>query len=119
MLGTEYTDTVTLGKGLVITEQSIAVGSLTTGTPLNGAHPLNGADGVLGLGPVNLTLGTLPNAPTTTITTVTHNLYIQGIIPTELVCISFEPVSPTDITLGQLAFGGVDTSRYTGNIAFA
>src|SRR6267154_5914368 len=102
MLGTEYTDTVNFGSGLVITQQSIAVGSFSD------IGPLNGADGILGLGPVGLTLDTLRNAPTATIATVTHNLYTQGIISTELISISFEPISDADITLGQLAFGGVD-----------
>ena len=112
MLGILYTDTVTLGSGLVITEQSIAVGSLTN------AHPLNGADGILGLGRVNLTLGTLPNEPTTIIPTVTQNLWRQDIISEEMISISFEPVSSTAISYGELAFGGVDTSRCTSLVAF-
>ena len=111
MLGTRYTDTVTLADGLDITQQSIGVGSLS-----DVAH-LNGAEGIFGLGPVGLTLGALPNAPTTTLTTVTHHLYTQGIISAEVVSISFEPISATVITFGQLDFGGVDPFRYTGNIA--
>lgn len=47
--GTEYTDTVTLGTGLVITKQSIGVASSVTG--------ISGVDGILGIGPVDLTEG--------------------------------------------------------------
>lgn len=47
--GTEYTDTVTLGTGLVITKQSIGVAKTATG--------FDGVDGILGIGPVDLTSG--------------------------------------------------------------
>ena len=110
MLGIEYTDTFTLGPGLVITEQSIGVGSFTA--------PLVIADGVLGLGPVNLSLGKLPNEPTMTIPTITQNLWRQDIISEEIVSISFEPVSSAAIVYGELAFGGVDSSKYTSYMAF-
>jgi len=110
MLGIEYNDTFTLGRGVVITKQSIVVGSSTSN--------LGDADGVLGLGPVNLSLGTLPNEPTMTIPTVTQNLWRQDIISQEIVSISFEPISSAWIVYGELTFGGVDSSKYTGYMAF-
>ena len=112
MLGIEYTDTVTLGSGLVITEQSIGVGSYTS------PPHLNGADGILGLGPVGLTLGSLPNEPTTIIPTVTQNLWRQDIISEEIFSISFEPMSSSAIGYGELALGGVDTSKCTSLVGF-
>ena len=113
MLGIEYTDTLTLGSGLVITEQSIGVGSVThTG-------PLNGCDGILGLGPLDLTLDTLVNAPTTTIPTVTRNLWAQDTISEEIFSIFFEPVTSTAIHYGEITFGGADTSKFTGNMGSA
>jgi len=45
----EYNDTVSLGDGLVINEQSIGVASESQG--------FSGVDGILVLGPVNLTEG--------------------------------------------------------------
>ena len=47
--GNEFTDTVSLGGGLTITKQSIGVASKADG--------MNGIDGILGIGPVDLTQG--------------------------------------------------------------
>src|SRR6267154_3355877 len=113
MLGIEYTDTLTLGSGLVITEQSIGVGSITR------TAPLNGADGILGLGPLDLTLGKLVNAPTTTLPTVTRNLWAQDTISDEIFSIFFEPVTSAAILYGEIAFGGADTSKFTSNMGSA
>src|SRR6267154_515465 len=102
MLGTEYTDTLTLGKGVVITKQSIGVALDFAGFP--------GVDGVLGIGPVDLTLGTLLDEPTTSIPTVTENLYHQGAISENIVGISFEPTNELAVTNGELTFGGTDST---------
>ena len=70
MLGTLYTDTLTLSDGVVIQGQSIGVGS---------AGPvLRAANGVLGLGPRILTVDTLLHEPDMLIPTVIDNLLIQG-----------------------------------------
>ncbi|OJA07636.1 hypothetical protein AZE42_01101 [Rhizopogon vesiculosus] len=108
--GTEYTDTVTLGSGLTITKQSIGVASRSTG--------FSGVDGILGIGPLDLTEGTLTNAPTTTIPTVTQNLYTQGIVSAVVVGVSFEPTTSQKVTNGELTFGGTDSTKYTGTIAY-
>jgi hypothetical protein len=109
-LGTEYTDTVALGSGLTITKQSIGVASRSTG--------FSGVDGILGIGPLALTEGTLTNEPTTTIPTVTMNLYSQGIISEVVVGVSFEPTNSQKVTNGELTFGGTDSTKYTGTIAY-
>ncbi|KAJ7446655.1 aspartic peptidase A1 [Mycena galericulata] len=107
--GTEYTDTVTLAPGLVITQQSIGVASTSSG--------FTGFDGVLGIGPVDLTQGTLSDA-SATIPTVTDNLFSQGTINSDLIGISFEPATWDNDENGSIAFGGTDSSKFTGSIAF-
>ncbi|KAG1799132.1 aspartic peptidase domain-containing protein [Suillus subaureus] len=108
--GTEYTDTVTLGSGLTITKQSIGDASTTEG--------FSGVDGILGIGPVGLTEGTLTNSPTVTIPTVTDNLYSEGTIPQKVVGIFFGPTTSQTITNGELSFGGTDAAKYTGDIGY-
>ncbi|CCL99078.1 uncharacterized protein FIBRA_01090 [Fibroporia radiculosa] len=107
--GEEYTDTVTLGSGFAITNQSIGVASVTEG--------FSGVDGILGIGPQDLTCGTLSNADEC-IPTVTDNAYSQGLISAHEVGISFEPTTSLSITNGELTFGGTDSSKYTGTITY-
>ncbi|KII85701.1 hypothetical protein PLICRDRAFT_701179 [Plicaturopsis crispa FD-325 SS-3] len=116
--GTEFTDTVTLGTGLVIQKQSIGVASRSTG--------FEGVDGILGIGPVDLTLDTLSPATGSTIPTVTDNLFSAGTITANEVAVSFEPTTSESITNGELTFGviegtalGTDSSKFTGSITFA
>src|SRR6267154_2276300 len=111
MLGNEYSDTVTLGYGLVISQQAIGFAS-------SQSLDLFGLDGILGLGPVDLTRGFLENAPTTTIPTVTGNLYTLGAIPQEVISIFFLPTLPNSRNYGQITFGGTDPTRYSGQIAY-
>ncbi|CCM04929.1 uncharacterized protein FIBRA_07126 [Fibroporia radiculosa] len=106
--GTEYTDTVTIAPALVIQNQSIGVASTTQG--------FSGVDGILGVGPVDLTQGTVSN--TTEVPTVTDNLYAQGTISEEVLGISFEPTTATDSANGELTFGGTDSTKYTGEITY-
>ncbi|KAF7307218.1 Aspartic proteinase [Mycena indigotica] len=108
--GTEYTDTVTLAPGLVIPNQSIGVASRSSG--------FSGTDGILGLGPVALTVGTLTNARTQSVPTVTDNLFTQGTINANSIGISFQPTTSLEVTNGEITFGGTDPSRFTGSITF-
>ncbi|KAG2062198.1 acid protease [Suillus hirtellus] len=108
--GTEYTDTITLGTGLTIPSQSIGVASTSSGFP--------GVDGILGIGPLDLTNGTLTNEPLKTIPTVIDNLYSQGTISQKMFGISFEPTTSDLVTNGVLTFGGTDATKYTGSIAY-
>lgn len=107
--GTEYTDQVSLGPGLVIKNQSIGVASTAKG--------FQGVDGILGIGPVDLTQGTVKK--TTEVPTVTDNLSSQGLIPTESIGISYVPSTSTaEVANGELTFGGVDSSKITGEVDY-
>ncbi|KZT43813.1 acid protease [Sistotremastrum suecicum HHB10207 ss-3] len=109
--GTEFTDTVTLASGLVIPGQSIGVASTSTG--------FSGVDGILGIGPVDLTSDTLSPDTNALIPTVTDNLFTNGVISSNEIGISFEPTTTSSITNGELTFGGTDSSKFTGSITFA
>ncbi|KAG2087628.1 acid protease [Suillus discolor] len=97
--GEEYTDTVTLNSDLVIENQSIG-GWMAW---------------ILGLGPVDLTQGTVSN--TDEVATVTDNLYKQRTIGSEVLGVFFAPASSDDSS-GELTFGGYDSSKITGDISY-
>lgn len=101
MLGPD-TDTVTISSGLKITDQSIGVASEAQG--------FSGVDGILGIGPVDLTQGTVSSNQL--IPTVTDNLFAQGAIAQNSIGISYEPSTDSSGAVnGELTFGGVDESR--------
>jgi len=102
------TDEVNLGSGLVITKQSIGVASSSQG--------FEGVDGIIGIGPVDLTEDTVKK--TNTVPTVTDNLYSQGTISEEVIGIYFAPTTENGDVNGELTFGGVDTSKTTGAINY-
>ncbi|KAI9452796.1 aspartic peptidase A1 [Lactarius psammicola] len=108
--GTEFLDTVTIGPGLVIPGQSIGVASTSTG--------FAGFDGILGIGPVDLTVGTLNPDSGSPIPTVTDNLFSQGTITSDVVSVSFEPTTTASNPNGELTFGGTDSTRFTGTLTF-
>ncbi|KAI6148313.1 acid protease [Pisolithus tinctorius] len=108
IFGVEYIDTVSLGNGLTINHQSIGVATQSQG--LNGT----GIDGFLGLGPVDLTQGTVSN--TNTVPTVVDNLYSQGTISSAVLGIYFIPASNSNS--GELTFGGYDPSVIAGPINY-
>ncbi|KAJ3517875.1 hypothetical protein NLJ89_g224 [Agrocybe chaxingu] len=108
--GTEYTDQVALASGLVISKQSIGVASTASG--------FSGVDGILGIGPVDLTRGTLSPATTTLVPTVTDNLFSQGTISANEIGISFEPTMASEALNGELTWGGTDSSKFTGSITW-
>ncbi|RDX41559.1 aspartic peptidase A1 [Lentinus brumalis] len=109
--GTEFTDTVSLGSGLTINGQSIGAATRSEG--------FDGVDGILGIGPTDLTVGTLSPDTSSTIPTVTDNLFSQGIITADEVAVSFEPTTQEEVVNGELTFGGTDSSKFTGSINFA
>ncbi|KZO95554.1 family A1 protease [Calocera viscosa TUFC12733] len=106
--GKEYIDEVNLGSGLVISKQSIGVASSSQG--------FEGVDGIIGIGPVDLTEDTVSR--TNTVPTVTDNLYSQGTISEEVIGIYFAPTTTNGDVNGELTFGGVDTSKTTGSINY-
>lgn len=99
---------MTLSSAAKINAQSIGVASQSKG--------FTGVDGILGIGPVDLTRGTVSNAQT--VPTVTDNLKSQGTISTEVIGISYEPTTSGAVTNGELTFGGTDSSKYTGAINY-
>ncbi|TBU57604.1 family A1 protease [Dichomitus squalens] len=108
-IGQEFTDTVHLG-GLAIENQSFGGALVSEG--------FDDVDGIIGIGPADLTCGTLIPAVNDCIPTVTDNAFSQGLIPAHEIGISFEPTSSLDNTNGELTFGGVDTSKFTGPLNF-
>jgi pepsin A len=98
---------VTLNSNLVINNQSIGVASSDPG--------LGDVDGLLGLGPVDLTRGTVSNEDE--VETVMDSLYAQGDIDSEVLGLFFAPVSSGD-SGGELTFGGVDSSKFTGQMGY-
>lgn len=105
--GKEYLDTVTLSPDLVIDKQSIGVADSSSG--------ISDVDGILGVGPTDLTSGTLDTG-NTEIPTVLDNLLSQEKISEEVLGIYFEPVS--DSKGGELTFGGVDESATVGPVIY-
>jgi len=106
--GTEFTDTVTVGKGLVIKNQSIGDASTAQG--------FSDVDGIIGIGPVDLTSGTVSN--TSSVPTVTDNLFSQGTIPSNSLGISYVPSTTTGVVNGELTFGGTDNTKFENQITF-
>ncbi|KAG2155178.1 acid protease [Suillus bovinus] len=104
--GKEYLDTVTLNS-LSISDQSVGVASEYQG--------FRGVDGVLGIGPVSLTKGTVSN--TDTVPTIMDNLFSQNSIQSEVLGVYFVPVSQEDST-GTLTFGGWNSSLMTSDITY-
>ena len=100
--GQEYTDTVTIGD-LIIEKQSIGVAKTSSG--------FNGLDGILGLGPIDLTEGTISVGGE--IPTIIDSAFAQGLIQAKVIGISFEPTTQETVTNGELTFGGVDDAKFT------
>ncbi|KAG2065673.1 acid protease [Suillus decipiens] len=104
-------DTVTVGPGLTVIEQPIGVATHSQG--------FAGFDGVFSIGPITLTLETLPLMPAVPIPTITDNLVNQNIIPADILGVFFQPYagSPQEST-GQLTFGGTDFALHIDNITY-
>ena len=49
---------------------------------------------------------------------MTDNLLSQGTIDTEVLAVSFEPATSDSDANGELTFGGTDSSKFTGDIAY-
>ncbi|KAG2070273.1 acid protease [Suillus decipiens] len=110
--GTEYLDYFTVGPGFTVILQSIGVADETAG--------FHDFDGVIGIGPVALTVGSLRDLRTEPIPTVTDSLFGQGTISENVIGIFFQPyVSPPLDNTGQITFGGTDPTKYNGNIVYA
>jgi saccharopepsin len=107
--GEEWIDTVTLSPGLVISQQSIGVASSSV--------DIDPYDGILGVGPTDLTQGTVNNKGT--VPTVSDNLFSQGTISEEVLGIYYTPVAETTANgTGELTFGGYDESAIVGRVNY-
>jgi Eukaryotic aspartyl protease len=106
--GEIYKDSVTIAS-LVIPAQIIGVSKVPT-------DGLNGLDGILGVGPTDLTEGTSPYAQI--FPTVLDNLFSQGSLSSNEFALSFQPSTGESETNGEITFGGTDSSKYTGAISY-
>ncbi|KIO07573.1 hypothetical protein M404DRAFT_8365 [Pisolithus tinctorius Marx 270] len=108
--GIEYLDQVTLAPNLVIINQSI-------GDALSYAD-FEGVDGIIGVGPVILTQGTLSPDTNATILTVTNNAVSQGLIYDQVLGIYFAPANNSSDTNGEITYGSIDSSLYEGELTY-
>ncbi|THH03551.1 hypothetical protein EW145_g6173 [Phellinidium pouzarii] len=106
--GKEYNDTVTLSPDLVITQQSIGEAIKSSG--------FGACDGILGLGPVDLTNKTLEGRET--VPTVLNNLFTQNKISKEVVSISFAPTTKQPNMNGVLTIGDTDATKFKGSLVY-
>ena len=70
------------------------------------------------LGPSDLSIGTLNPDNSKAIPTVTNTLFLQSVINQNLVALFFEPMNQTSVVNGEMTFGDIDPSKYTGNITY-
>ncbi|OAX34730.1 acid protease [Rhizopogon vinicolor AM-OR11-026] len=110
LAGPEYSDTITLSPDLVITNQSIGDAVTYTDWP--------GVDGVLGIGPVDLTVGSSSPNITSLVPTVMDNAREQGLIQQQIMGVSFAPASTDNEPNGLITFGGINSSLFIGNITY-
>ena len=74
---------MTLAANLVIKDQSLGSRIYSEG--------FEGVNGILGVGPVELTRGTLSSDKSATVPTVMNNLLLQGLIEKEVLGVYFAP----------------------------
>lgn len=109
--GVEYYDTVTLAADFVITNQSI-------GDALQYLD-FEGVDGIIGVGPVALTQGSLSPDINALIPTVMDNALNQDLIKKQILGISFAPATAYNDTNGAITYGGIDHALFIGKITYA
>ncbi|KAJ2995240.1 hypothetical protein NUW54_g7421 [Trametes sanguinea] len=101
--GSQVYDQIELAEGLIIKNQSIGVAHLSQG--------FEGVDGILGIGPTDLTCGSIVGQPDQCDYTVTDNAWNMGLLDAYEVGISFGPTQSMDEKNGELTFGGVDQTK--------
>ena len=70
------------------------------------------------LGPDDLTIGRLRPKNPFVVSTVTDSLFDQGTIGQKLVALSFEPTTSVVATNGEVRFGAIDPTKFTGDITY-
>ncbi|GAB5589713.1 hypothetical protein Unana1_04613 [Umbelopsis nana] len=106
--GNEVVDTVTVSAGLKITSQELGIANQSVG--------FDGLDGIFGLGPTDLTAGTVDGVAS--VPTVLDNLFSEGAIPSNEFSLSFEPTVSGSEMNGVITFGGTDSSKFTGALSY-
>ncbi|OCH91153.1 acid protease [Obba rivulosa] len=81
------------------------------------AKGFNGVDGILGVGPTDLTCGTLTD-PGECIPTVLDSAKTQGLLKNYELGISFKPTTKMEERNGVLTIGGVDDTLYVGELNY-
>ncbi|TFL03665.1 aspartic peptidase A1 [Pterulicium gracile] len=109
-IGNQVLDQLILAPGKVIANQSIGVATDSVG--------ISASDGILGLGPVGLTLGTLFPAVDETIPTVVDNLFTQGTIDAHQVSVTFSPSNQISNVNGEITWGGINRDKIAGPVGF-
>ncbi|CAM0140779.1 unnamed protein product [Umbelopsis sp. WA50703] len=105
MTGEEYIDRLSLHPDLTVEHQSIGVANFST---IGGSE-----DGIIGIGPLDLTLGTLSDKKLL-VPRVQDNLYHDGTIDNNVVGVSFAPTNIANQSNGVVTFGGVDNTKFLG-----
>ena len=106
------TDSFSFTPSLSISAQSLGSATHTEGFPPN-------IDGILGLGPTELTTNTVQGREQ--VPTVMDNLYNEGKISKRVFGIGFKPVTISEGT-GKgvgISFGEVDNEAFNGDISYA
>ncbi|GAA93793.1 uncharacterized protein L969DRAFT_43874 [Mixia osmundae IAM 14324] len=106
--GREYMDSVNLASGLTVTKQGVSSATRSTG--------FTGVNGIMGVGPVDLTQGTTSRGEQ--IPTVIDTAYTEGFIPARILSLYFAPTTAQTSANGEATFGGVDTSKTTTAIRY-
>ncbi|KAI0356741.1 aspartic proteinase precursor [Trametes cingulata] len=108
--GEEFLDTVTLGD-LVIKNQSIGDANVFA------IGFIEGVDGIMGIGPTARSVNTTGTPGV--VPTVLDNAFEQGLIDKKVVSIAMAPSgNATTVTNGELTLGGIDPSKFTGDLNF-
>ncbi|KAF9174903.1 hypothetical protein BGX21_008823 [Mortierella sp. AD011] len=105
--GEEYTDQVTIGDFTFTQEFGVA----------SEASGFDGTQGLVGFGPDDLSAITSNGE---NIPTPTDNLYSSGQISSDVIGVYFQPITDgsSQETNGEVTFGGVDSTKYTGSITY-
>lgn len=98
-----------MGDGLTVQSQSIGVAQKATG--------FTDVDGILGIGPADLTAGTTGGQDT--VPTFMDNLMAQGSIEQEVITVVFEPTTQDGQRNGTLVVGSTKNANIEGDIAWA
>ncbi|KAF7980816.1 hypothetical protein HWV62_36432 [Athelia sp. TMB] len=98
---------VTIAPGLTVTNQTIAYATKSSG--------FSDIDGILGIGPVDLSIGS--DSTQGLLPTITDNLFAQHKIPNNEIGIFFKPAQSSGGE-GELTWGGIDKTKVTGSVNY-